>query len=210
MPDINNTAYLEGHGIDTMELEQIRECLRTQLKESRYLHSIGVEEVACDLAAIYGYDMHKAGLAGILHDCARGLSEEQLLSECEKYNLPVSDNEHKCAVLLHAKVGALYARVKYGVKDEEIIDAIRYHTTGHPEMTLLEKIIYTADYIEPYRDPTPRLEEIRRAAYTELDQAILMILDNTLEHLQESGKEIDTLTVDTYNYYHKLLLANIY
>jgi nicotinate-nucleotide adenylyltransferase len=188
-----------------MEIEQIREKLKMQLKNTRYLHSEGVEEVAVDLAVIYGYDMERAKLAGLLHDCAKYLTDEELLAECEKHNLPVSEVERKCAFLLHAKVGAFYARTKYGVADDEILDSITFHTTGRPGMTLLEKIIFTADYIEPYRRPLPRINEIRSAAYSELDQAVLMILDNTLRYLKECSAEIDTLTDDTYHYYKTML-----
>jgi len=189
-----------------MELERIKECLKKQLKENRYLHSLGVEEVACDMAAIYGYDMEKAALAGILHDCAKYLSDEELIRECEKYGLPISAIERKCAFLLHAKVGALYARVMYGIEEEEILDAINYHTTGRPQMTLLEKIIFTADYIEPYRKPLPRIDIIRETAYTDLDQAVVMILENTLSYLSDIDGEIDTITVDTYHYYQNLTI----
>lgn len=188
-----------------MDIKQIRESLKKQLKDTRYLHSEGVEEVAVDLALIYGYDMERARLAGLLHDCAKYLTDEELLAECRRNNLPVSAVERACAFLLHAKVGALYARTRYGVTDDQILDSITYHTTGRPGMTLLEKIIFTADYIEPYRRVLPRINEIRSAAYSDLDQAVLMILDNTLRYLKESNAEIDTLTEDTYHYYKKLL-----
>ncbi len=186
-----------------MDIEQIRNCMKKQLSESRYLHSFGVEEVACDLAVIYGYDMEKARIAGLLHDCAKNLTDKELIQECERQGLPITEIEQICAFLLHAKVGALHAREKYGVEDDEIQSSITYHTTGRPSMTLLEKIIFTADYIEPYRRPLPRIDEIRRAAYTDLDQAVLMILENTLNYLDTSGADIDTLTVDTYQYYQK-------
>lgn len=188
-----------------MEIEQIRDCLKKQLKHTRYLHSEGVEEVAVDLAAIYGYDMEKARCAGLLHDCAKYLTDQELLAECDKHSLPVSEVERKCAYLLHAKVGAFYARVKYGISDDDILDSITYHTTGRPGMTLLEKIIFTADYIEPCRRPIPKLDEVRMAAYSDLDQAVLLILDNTLRYLHEVGGEIDTLTEETFQYYKILL-----
>lgn len=188
-----------------MELEQIRECLKKQLKDSRYQHSKGVEEVAVDLAAIYGYDMEKAGYAGLLHDCAKYLTDQELLTECVKHDLPVSEVERNCPFLLHAKVGAVYARTKYGIMDDEILDSIVYHTTGRPGMTLLEKIIFTADYIEPYRRLLPKIDEIRQAAYQELDQAVYLILDNTLHYLYDNGGEIDTTTEDTYHYYKNKL-----
>lgn len=189
-----------------MDIEQIKEKLSKILKPSRYRHSSGVEEVAMDMAAIFGYDIKKAGLAGILHDCAKYLSDEELLDECEKYGLPVTDIEKRCAYLLHAKVGALYAKIKYGVDDEDILSAIRYHTTGRPNMTLLEKIIFTADYIEPYRRPLPRIDEIRKAAYDTLDLAVLMILENMVDYLEGTAEAIDTMTIETYKYYKDLLM----
>jgi predicted HD superfamily hydrolase involved in NAD metabolism len=188
-----------------MDLELIRTDLKSILKESRYLHSIGVEEVSHDLAVINGYDEVKAVTAGILHDCAKYLPGEALLKTCEEYRLPVTDVERRCAFLLHAKVGALYAKMKYGVEDDEILNAITYHTTGRPAMSLLEKIIFTADYIEPYRKPLPRMEEIRRIAYEDLDLGVYMILENMLKYLEGTAEEIDTLTVDTYKYYKKLI-----
>jgi putative HD superfamily hydrolase of NAD metabolism len=188
-----------------MELNRIRENLRKTLKESRYLHSIGVEEVAHDLALIYGCDTQKAILAGLLHDCAKYLTDDEQLAACKEYELPVTEIERQCAFLLHAKVGAAFAHEKYGVVDTEILNAITYHTTGRPAMTVLEKIIFTADYIEPYRKPVPRMEEIRRAAYEDLNTAVLMILENTLKYLRECGKPIDQVTEETYAYYEKLL-----
>jgi predicted HD superfamily hydrolase involved in NAD metabolism len=188
-----------------MELEQIRDSMKMILKPSRYLHSKGVEEVACDLAAIYGYDMEKACIAGMLHDCAKNLTDPELLLECKNFGITVTEVEKECMLLLHAKVGALHARIKYGVEDEEILSAITYHTTGRPAMSMLEKIIFTADYIEPYRKPLPRIDEIRRTAYTELDIGIYMILENMLDYLNASSAVIDSLTVDTYKYYKAVL-----
>ena len=170
-----------------MKLEQINECMKMILKPSRYLHCVGVEEVACDLAAIYGYNMEKASIAEILHDCAKNLAEPELLDICANYHIPVSEVEKKCVFLLHAKVGALYARSKYGIEDDEIQNAILYHTTGRPAMALLEKIIFTADYIEPYRGTLPRIDEIRKAAYSDLDLGVYMILENTLNYLKNTG-----------------------
>ena len=107
--------------------------------------------------------------------------------------------------LLHAKVGAVYAKDKYGVEDEDILNAITYHTTGRPAMSLLEKIVFIADYIEPYRDPLLNLDEIRKIAYENLDQAIVMISENTLDYLKDIGVAIDTMTNETYEYYKSKL-----
>ena len=184
-----------------MNLEYLRDSMKNTLKQPRYFHSLGVAKVAGDLAVIYGYDEEKARIAGILHDCAKNLSDAELLRWCDIYHLSVSPMEALCPFLLHGKVGAVLARENYGIEDPEILDAIIYHTTGRPNMSLLEKIIFTADYIEPFRRPLPRLDEIRNQAYADLDRAVLMILENTLDYLTESKVKIDTTTVDTYKYY---------
>jgi predicted HD superfamily hydrolase involved in NAD metabolism len=186
-----------------MDLEQIRMDLKSRLKKSRYLHSIGVEEVSHDLAVIHNCDIHKAVTAGLLHDCAKYLTDGELLRECERYHLPVAEVEIRCPYLLHAKVGAAFAKDRYGIEDEEILNAITYHTTGRPSMTLLEKIIYIADYIEPNRKPLPRLSQIRETAYDNLDRAICLITENVLAYLNSKGQEVDSLTEKTYRFYMK-------
>ncbi|MBH1940971.1 bis(5'-nucleosyl)-tetraphosphatase (symmetrical) YqeK [Mobilitalea sibirica] len=192
-----------------MKLDLLRDRMNMILKDSRYLHCLGVEEVSCDLAVIYGCDLEKACIAGLVHDCAKNINDDNLLEECRAYNIPVSEIEMKSPHLLHAKVGAYHAKVQYEIEDDDILNAITYHTTGRPGMSLLEKIIFTADYIEPYREELPRIYEIRKAAYdNKLDQAIVMILENTLDYLQNTGAVIDTLTKDTYEYYKTELLSS--
>lgn len=188
-----------------MDIQQLRDSMKDVLNPSRYLHSVGVEEVARDLAVIYGYEEERAGIAGILHDCAKCLSDAQLLEQCEIHQLEVREVERKCPFLLHGKVGAVFAKEKYGIHDEEILNSILYHTTGRPGMTLLEKIIFTADYIEPYRRPLPRIEMIRQTAYTYIDRGVLLILENMLNYLQNAEVIIDGMTEDTLNYYQALL-----
>ncbi|MDF2539122.1 MAG: hypothetical protein K0S76_2143 [Herbinix sp.] len=188
-----------------MELEQLKDMMKIILKPSRYLHSIGVEEVSCDLACIYGYDTEKASIAGILHDCAKCLTDEQLVEECHRFQLPVKEVELGNKQLLHAKVGAVYVKHHYGIVDEDIINAIYYHTTGRPAMSLLEKIIYIADYIEPYRKPLQGMEKIRSTAYEDIDLAVFMIAESVLNYLQHTGALIDTLTVETYEYYETVI-----
>lgn len=188
-----------------MDLEIIRENLQNILDPARYRHSIGVEEVACDMAVIFGYDMEKARIAGLLHDCAKYLTDDQLIAKSKEYHLPISEVEQSCGFLLHGKVGAVFAKEIYGVEDVDILNSIIYHTTGRPAMSLLEKIIFTADYIEPYRRPLPRIKEIRLAAYSDIDLAITMVLENMLTYLKDSGSVIDTLSEDTYNYYKAVI-----
>lgn len=191
-----------------MELQEIRDQLKIRLKETRYRHCLGVEEVSCDLAYIYGYDPMKASIAGLLHDCAKCLTDEELLMECDGYMVPVKEVELRSPQLLHAKVSAVYAKHDYGVEDDEVLNAIAYHCTGRPAMSLLEKIVFTADYIEPYRRDLPNIDEIRRTAYQDLDRAVCMVLYNTLEYLQNKGATIDTLSNRTYEYYKTLINAS--
>ena len=103
--------------------------------------------------------------------------------------------------MLHAKVGALLAEKKYDIEDQEVLSAIRWHTTGKPDMTLLEKIVYVADYIEPKRDKAPNLKEVRKMAFVDLDRALLKILEDTLNYLGDSPDEVDTMTKATYDFY---------
>ena len=130
------------------------------------------------------------------------------MKECEKYRLPVSEVEKQRGILLHAKVGAAFAKDIFEIEEEDILKAITSHTTGRPGMSLLEKIIFTADYIEPLRQPIPRIEEIRHMAYQDLEVAITMIAQNTLNHLKCTGEPIDTLTIETYEFYRALTLPH--
>ena len=164
-------------------------------------HTVGVEYTAAALAMCHGASVSEARIAGLLHDCAKCLSDRRQLSVCEKYGISVSELEKRNPFLLHAKVGACLAREKYGVEKEDILNAILYHTTGREEMSLLEKIIFVADYIEPGRKKASNLEEIRKLAFQDLDQAMIRILEDTLSYLEGSGGEVDPMTETTLRYY---------
>ncbi len=181
-------------------LELIR-AVQKELKYSRFIHSMGVAFTATSLAERYGVDMRKAETAGILHDCAKYLEVEKMEGLCRKNDLPISEMEKGNSALLHSKAGSVLARTKYGVEDEEILNAIRFHTTGRPGMTALEKIIFIADYIEPGREQAPHLTEIRSAAFEDLDKALCMILRDTLDFLKGGEKPVDSMTQKTYDYY---------
>lgn len=167
----------------------------------RFEHTLGVEYTAAALAMRFGGDIEAARVAGLLHDCAKCLSDEKKLSICRKNHLSVTEVEKKNPFLLHAKVGACLARKKYGVENPDILNAIRNHTTGRKGMSLLEKIIFVADYIEPGRKHAPRLAEIRRLAFTDLDQVLVEILRDTLRYLESSDGDIDPMTEETWRYY---------
>lgn len=187
------------------ELKHIKEDLKCILDEERYIHTIGVMYTAAALAMKYEYDINKAMLAGLLHDCAKCISSENTLKLCEQYNIKISDIEFRNSFLLHAKLGAYLAKSKYRVDNEEIISAILNHTTGKPDMTILEKIIFISDYIEPNRYKQKNLNEIRKWAFMDLDITVAIILKDTLDYLIQSKVEIDTQTEIAYNYYKKFL-----
>lgn len=184
-----------------MDIELIKNNIKLVVNEKRYIHTLGVADVAYDLALIHGYDVDKAYLAGILHDCAKNVSNEDLVDICIKNNIAISGIEIKNIQLLHGKVGAHFAKTKYGVDDKDILNSIIYHTTGRPDMSMLEKIIIVADYIEPNRKPLPRINKIREVAFDSLDDALVLIIENVLNYLNETNALVDTITILTYKFY---------
>lgn len=183
------------------EWKQIQDKLQQSLDDMRYEHTLGVMYTAATIAMAYGYDIKKAMLAGLLHDCAKCMSHEERVQLCNKHGVEVSQFELDNHALLHAKAGAIVAKEDYGIADEEILHAITVHTTGEPDMNLLDKIVYVADYIEPGRDKAPNLELVRKLAYQNLDACIAQILSDTLEYLHSRGGLIDLTTEQTYEYY---------
>ncbi len=185
------------------DIRNIKKELEDELDSKRYEHTNGVAYTAACLAMRYDYDMEKAYIAGLLHDCAKCMTHKERLEYCHKHDLFVSDVEEANPSLLHAKVGAEMSHRKYDVKDNEIYNAILYHTTGHPNMTLLEKIIYIADYLEPNRDEAPNLALVRKQVFLDLDTALRTILKDSIAYLEESDKPVDPMTMETYQYYIK-------
>ncbi len=183
------------------DIRKIRKAMEKALDPKHYEHTLGVAYTAAALAMRYGDDVNNAILAGMLHDCAKCLTNEKRLSICEKYNIAVNEAERKNPYLLHAKVGSFLAMKKYGVTDKDVINAILNHTTGRPGMSLLEKIIWIADYIEPGRKQAPNLPLIRKLAFEDLDQALLTALRDTLEYLHAGKMEVDNMTQRTYDFY---------
>ena len=183
------------------DLVKIRKHVKRKLSENRYQHTIGVTYTAAALAMRYGADLNHAMTAGLLHDCAKYMSADELMKNCERYKIDLSETEKANPALLHAKVGAMLAAKKYHVRDKEIISAILHHTTGHPKMELLDKILFVADYIEPHREPLPRIDDVRQQAFSNLDKALVMILRATLDHLHNTQNEIDAMTQKTYDFY---------
>ena len=179
--------------------------LRAQIKKvqdkKRYEHTLGVTYTAACLAMCYDIDTERAETAGLLHDCAKCLSNDKKVSLCKKQSIEINMTEAKNPFLLHAKAGAYLAEYKYGIRDEDILNAVRYHTTGRPGMSMLEKIVFIADYIEPGRNHSARLPELRRLAFQDLDRCTYKILKDTLDYLNSSPGKIDIATEQTYQYY---------
>ncbi|MCM1386463.1 MAG: bis(5'-nucleosyl)-tetraphosphatase (symmetrical) YqeK [Bacillus sp. (in: Bacteria)] len=181
------------------ELKKLRKEMEKELHAKRYEHTLSVAYTAASLAMVHEADVESALTAGMLHDCAKCFSAKKLISLCQKNNLPVSDIEmQNPTALLHAKVGSFLAHEKYGIDDEDILNAIKYHTTGRPDMSRLEKIIYIADYIEPGRTHAANLAQIRKLAYQDLDKTMFRILEDTLAYLRSVDGKIDSMTRQTY------------
>ncbi|HBA64469.1 MAG TPA: phosphodiesterase [Lachnospiraceae bacterium] len=189
--------------MDLLEFEKMRKKVKHHMDNERYWHTLGVMYTAECLAMRYGADMEKAKIAGLLHDCAKYLPTEKKLELCEENGIAISEAEQKNTGLLHAKLGAVLARKKYHITDEEILHAICVHTTGCPDMSLLDKILYIADFIEPNRCEAPNLTEVRAEAFQDLDQCLRHILEDSLAYLNTINAVIDPMTEQTYQYYQE-------
>ena len=186
------------------DIKKIRKKMEKTLDSARFEHTLGVTYTAACLAMRYDADITKAQIAGLLHDCAKCLTNEKRIFLCRKHNIQMNEAELKNPQLLHAKVGSFLAMEEFDIHDQDIINAILNHTTGRPDMSMLDKIIYVADYIEPMRYKARNLEEIREMAFIDLDKALLKILEDTLEYLKSINGKIDPLTQKTYKFYKNL------
>lgn len=188
-----------------IDIKKIKKSMEKELDNKRYEHTLGVEYTAAALAMRYNESIENARLAGLLHDCAKCMSDEKRLNFCEKHHISITESEQKNPSLLHAKVGSFLAMEEYHVTENDIINAILNHTTGRPGMSTLEKIVFVADYIEPNRKQAPNLDEIRKEAFVDLDKVLIHILKDTLEYLETKNDTIDPMTAKTYDYYCGML-----
>ena len=182
------------------QLQQIRRIMSEKLDPKRYEHTLGVSFTAASLAMAHGADISTAEMAGLLHDCAKHFPESVLIQKCRKRDISLSREELQSPAVIHAIYGAYLTEHKYGITDEDVINAVRYHTTGRAGMSRLEKIIYIADYIEPQRSAADVLPEVRSLAFRDLDEAMYVILDSTVSYLTSGRSHIakDTLTALEY------------
>ncbi len=183
-----------------MEESKIKKYLENALSEKRFKHSLGVAEEAERLADKYGADKKKAYLAGLVHDVAKEIDTDSARNMLkDRFGIRVDPVTYNVPKLLHAPLGACLAQTEFGIFDAEILDAVKYHTTAKADMSLLTKIIYMADYIEPNRD-FEGVEELRKQAYQDLDEAIITGLDYTISELLSDGKMFHPDTVHARNY----------
>lgn len=181
-----------------MTREEMKFKLETVLSPKRFIHSLNVMNTAMDLAQRHGVDREKAGIAGLLHDCAREIRGEEAFSLCEKYGIVLDYVTRAQPELLHGPLGYYLAEEEYGVTQQDILDAIYYHTTGGENMDLLGKIVFMADYIEPNRS-FPGVDEVRREARLNIDKALILALDRTIKYVMMRGAYIHPDTIKARN-----------
>lgn len=195
----------ENHLYKEMNDAEMITLLSKELKESRLMHTFGVIDTATALAKAYQAEIKKCERAALLHDCAKYMPLEDMIAICDRNFVELNELEKSKNSLLHAKAGACLAYEKYGIKDKEILDAIKFHTTGRPDMSLIEKIIFVSDYIEPGRDFSEKLPMYRMIAMADIDLVCMNILKDTLDHLESINAEINPLTKETYAFYKDLI-----
>jgi len=182
-----------------MTKNEIIEWIRERLDPELYRHSIATQEMAAELADMYGADRQKAVVAGLLHDCAKGLSHAELLSCANRYSIPLDQIRLAQPGLLHAPVGAKLAQIELGITDTEVLRAIEIHNTGSNGMSRLDRVLYVADSSEPNRN-YPGVQRIRELAFGgDLDGALLEAIEIKIRHVMERQLMLHPLSLDARN-----------
>ena len=183
-------------------IDLIKADLKEKLPKKRYEHTLGVAYTASSLAMCYGEDILKAELAGILHDVAKAKKSSELKDDMKGYVDPYTDGDYvaliadKAPQILHAIYAPYLAKRDYRIEDKDILSAIRWHTTGKKDMTMLEKIVFVADYIEPNRKKLPDLDRIRTLSFHDISEAVKVTAKSTIEYLGGQGMYIDKFTYE--------------
>lgn len=183
-----------------LSIEEIDLYLKENLMENRYIHTLGVAETAKKLAEINGVSQEKAEIAGLAHDVAKNLSKDKMKEIMEENNIKISALEENNSNLWHSIIAPIEAKAKLGIEDEEILDSIRWHTTGKENMSILTKIIYIADMIEPSRNFNG-IEDIRKVTFDNLDAGVYLGLTHNIEFLLTKNLLIDENTIKARNYF---------
>ncbi len=171
--------------------------IKENLSEKRLKHTFAVEKEAASLAEHYGADVDKARLAALFHDMCRNYSEKASDMFIRHLGLPAKYEGNRN--LAHGKIAAQLMRRDYGITDEDLLNAVSFHTTGRAGMSLLEKIVFLADAIEPARD-YPGVDELRRLAYEDLDKACIRSLEGTIGYIESRGGYLDPDTINARDY----------
>ena len=179
-------------------LEEAYEYVKKNLKENRFIHTLGVIEEAKKLAKINGVSEEKAEMAALCHDIAKNIPKTEMLEIMKENNIILTEDEENSPSIWHSILGPIVAKKELKIEDEEIFSAIRWHTTGKENMTKLEKIIYIADMIEPSRD-FDGVEELRKVTLENLNKGVLMGLTQTIKFLLKKGSLIDLNTIKARN-----------
>lgn len=183
-----------------MSLENINNKLKEMLPQKRFNHSLNVAKCAVKLSEMYNYDKDKAYLAGITHDCAKYLNKEEVKYYVNKYNINLDSLEKDNLALSHSIIGSYIAKYELNIENDDIINAIKYHTTGKENMDILEKIIYIADLIEEGRN-FPGVDYLRELTYSgKLNEALIVSFNNTIKFVIDNNQMIHPRTIDARNY----------
>jgi predicted HD superfamily hydrolase involved in NAD metabolism len=185
-----------------ISIDEMALFVKKRINEKRYTHSLNTAIEAAALAKKYGADESKAYVAGLLHDAAKGLPSSSLISIAAENGIEVDEYEMNNPELMHGKIGAAIVSRELGIKDEDILSAIKWHTTGHENMSLLEKIIYLADIIEPGRN-FPETEALRAVAYKDIDEAMLKGLGHVMNFVKEKGLTLHPNSALAYEHIKK-------
>lgn len=180
-------------------IENIKKDLLENISKNRYLHTMRVVETCERLAKVHNEDLEKVRLAALLHDSAKFISKDRVFEMAKKLDILDEEIYGYNIALVHAPLAAKIARDKYAIKDQDILNAISYHTTGRENMSLLEKIVFMGDYIEPSRD-FRGIEEIRKLAFDDLDGSLILAIDTNIRFLLERGKLISLDSIKARNY----------
>lgn len=181
-----------------MDYQDIFVWVKGLLSAKRFKHTVGVIETAAKLAEMYGADQQQARTAALLHDVARDLRGEGLMERCREFGIEADEVEQAAPDLLHGKLAACLAQQKFGLTDQGILQAIRFHTTGYKNMSTLDKIIFIADMIEPGRD-FPGVDQLRRLAFINLDEAVRAGLESTIRLVLDRGQVIHPASIEARN-----------
>ncbi len=185
-----------GSAADIQETEnRIMKWLAVKVDRGRYAHSLRVMELIPQLAEAHGVAPMPLRLAALLHDSARGMSDEEMLAAAERWKVAVRPLDRDCPVLLHGRLAVELARRELGVNEPAVVTAVLYHTAGHPRMSLSDKLLFLADMIEPARR-IERVDELRSVSFRDVDRAMLLAIAINRRHLAARGRPMDPVTLE--------------